>query len=400
MNDAVLKGDLQFVSLPDVLQLLGSNCATGSLHISCKYAQSAAVIYFDKGTPIQAVSGELTDLEAIYSLFAWSEGVFEFRQPHIYRNHTPMDRRIQKNPMEIILEGLRLLDDGHIQPLKPVTIEHVSEEAGGILTELPVIQGTPVEYMDIVAEDMFHDGDKIVSEGKHGNWIWVILEGQVDIVKEMPHGHVSIVRVGPGGFIGSLLSFLFEGNIRSATVIARGDVQLGVLNSQRLCSEYALMSAELKRLLISIDRRLRQITNKVVEIRNNPVVSDAVNAKLSLLWKQGRARNELYEILNGSAFAVHTAGNDHRILCELHQGDFFGSTGFIDIGQGPDMASILATKELKVRQVDSDMLRDELERLSPTFQNLVHHISLCISITSMLACGCSIPAHCRKARFQ
>ena len=94
----VLSGDLDFFALADLLQVLGSNGSSGTLRLTNSYSPDPGFIYFEKGNPINAVNNKLTGVGAIYSLFGWMDGKFEFSvgEPGCGKN-------ISKNRMEIIL---------------------------------------------------------------------------------------------------------------------------------------------------------------------------------------------------------------------------------------------------------------------------------------------------------
>ncbi len=76
MGDFVLAGNMDFLSLGDVLQLLGSNSSTGFLRIRSKFAQEPCLIYFINGNPVNASAGPLTGLDAVNALFGWVDGEF------------------------------------------------------------------------------------------------------------------------------------------------------------------------------------------------------------------------------------------------------------------------------------------------------------------------------------
>ena len=131
-------------------------------------------------------------------------------------------------------------------------------ESKTVSGKLPLIKGPLVDYSYVVDEEGFYDGDEIVQEGNHGDWIWVILEGTAEIRKETKGGPIEILRIGDGAFLGSVAALLSGGRVRNATVKAVGNVQLGMLDSQLLANELANVSAEFKSLLTSIDSRLKQ----------------------------------------------------------------------------------------------------------------------------------------------
>ena len=61
-TNAVLAGQLKFLNLGDVLQLLGSNGVSGVLRIMSRYAQEPGVVYLDKGSLIYPQSGTVDPL--------------------------------------------------------------------------------------------------------------------------------------------------------------------------------------------------------------------------------------------------------------------------------------------------------------------------------------------------
>jgi len=255
-----LSGNLSFLNLGELIQLLGTTAASGTLRISNEFVADAGLIFFDKGNPINAANGSLDGLEAIYSLFGWIDGRFEFVQEEISSK-----KLINKSRMEIILDGLRMLDEGQIEQIGSTQPQsEVSEMQSEDLQQpaaktdtLPLIKGPLVDYTYVVDEEGFYDGDEIVQEGNHGDWIWVILEGVAEIVKDSPRGPVKMLRIGDGAFLGSVASLLAGDNVRSATVVASGNIQLGMLDSQLLASELANLSADYKSLIKSLDVRLR-----------------------------------------------------------------------------------------------------------------------------------------------
>ena len=259
-------GNLNFLNLGEVLQLLGTNGGSGILRIISKYAAEPGVVYIEKGNPINATNGSITGLDAIYSLFGWTEGQFEFSQDKV-----TCDKTITKSRMEIILDGLRMLDEGKIERLGSSSAKQKSQESRAISGDLPFIKGPLVDYSYVVDEEVFYNGDEIVREGNHGNWVWVILEGTAEILKESTNGPLRIARIGDGAFLGSVASLLAGDNVRSATVVAVGNVQLGMLDSQQLTGELASLSADFRGLINSIDLRLRQVTDMAMEIHSNKV---------------------------------------------------------------------------------------------------------------------------------
>ena len=382
-NKIVLAGNLDFLSLADIFQLLGANGSSGILRIMSRYSPEVGIVYFTKGNPINGSIGNLKGLDAVYSFFGWTRGEFEFRQEPVN-----VARVITQSRMEVILNALKMLDDGLIKNLgyvgvnKALSWNNSEKEAAKT-----IIRGPLVDYMHVVDEEEFYEGERIVEEGKHGNWIWIILEGQVDIVKESAKGPLTILKIGDGAFVGSLDSLMTRGSRRSASAIARGNVQLGVLDSQRLSREYTAMSSQLKNIMTSLDRRLKRVTERHVETSIIPNMAEYPLKDVRPLISQGQTEKKMFKIINGKAFIVRQTDHGMMLLSELGHGDYFGNIPFVDIGHEPYSASVFASQELETIQVDVENLQQEYEQLSLTFRNIVTNLGTCISATSMIMCN-------------
>ena len=372
-------GDLNFLNLGELLQLLGTSGGSGILRIISKHAPEPGLIYVEKGNPINATMASQSGLDAIYSLFGWTEGQFEF-----VREDVSCDKTITKSRMEIILDGLRMLDEGKVEKLGPPSAEK-AQESQTKSGDLPLIKGPLVDYSYVVDEEVFYNGDEIVREGNHGNWVWVILEGTAEIVKDSSNGPMRMLRIGDGAFLGSIASLLAGDNVRSATVVAVGNVQLGMLDSQQLTSELASLSADYRGLVKSLDFRLRQVTNMAVEISSNSgKFDDFIQGKKPVI-KQGQNEERLFKIRNGEAFIARESENHHTPLLRLQEGDYFGNIPFIDMGHEPHSASVYGSPDLKLSAVDSQTLQEEHDKISSTLKNIIQHLTTCISVTTVVA---------------
>jgi CRP-like cAMP-binding protein len=386
MNESVvLSGSLAFLSLGDIIQLLGSSGSTGVLRLISRYAPDPGFIYFIEGNPVNAQSGNMEGLDALYSLFGWVNGSFEFTREAILA-----DKQISKSRMGIILEGMKLLDDGHTKKIGPASTADNAADIKRSLSRTAIVKGPLVDYMYVVDEEDFFDGEHIVEEGKHGSWIWVILEGVVDIVKEVGAATVPIIRIGDGSFIGSMASFLLQGHIRTATAVAVGNVQLGVLDSQRLAQEYAGMSLEFRTFLTSLDKRLKQLSDRIVEYHEGTVQTDEVLKDKKALIRQGQpAEQQLFVVKQGRASVVRNTETGPVVLCHLYKGDFFGHVPFLHLGLEPEGASIYSSDNIKIAKVEAVSLQNEYNRLSTTFKNIVDNIASCVSVTADIVCSSS-----------
>ena len=380
-NGTALNGRLSFLSLGELLQLIGNNGGSGVLQIISKYAPQPGQIYIANGDPVDAVNGERSGTDALFSLFGWTDGEFTFNEEKVDKKNV-----INKNRMEIILDGSRMVDDGKIEKLGPVSFKKVDKAGAGKEKTLPVIKGPFVDYMYVVDEEEFFEGTEIISEGSYGNWIYVILEGQVEISKETDSGPVKILRLSDGAYVGNIAAFLTEDTKRNTTVTAVGRVQLGMLDSQRLVNEYAGMSAEMRAVVTSLDNRLKKITDSVALIQSgNDGVGKILKGKKAII-EQGKNEERVFTITGGSATIARKTEAGNVPLVELASGDFFGHLPFVKMGHEPHSASVFASKDLKIAPLNADKLVKEHEGISASFRNITEHLAICISVTTMIAC--------------
>ena len=330
-------------------------------------------------------------LEAIYALFGWLAGRFEFSQEAV-----SCEKTINKSRMEIILDGLRMLDEGKIEKLDAPDGDQVVISNGAdsktdqpskkrhAAGEIPIINGPLVDYSYVVDEESFYDGDEIVQEGNHGDWIWVVLEGTAEIVKQSSRGPVKILGISDGAFLGSMSALLSGNNVRSATAKAAGNVQLGMLDTQLLTSQLAPCSTEMKNMIKTLDNRLREATNMAVEIYQSKRKITGILSNRRQVMKQGQREKRLFRIREGSAVVAQEINGATIPLVMLRPGDFFGSLPFLNLGQEPHSAAVYATSDLKIQAVDTDKLTDEHDRLPSMLRNLIAHQATCISVTSLV----------------
>jgi len=379
---AQLEGDLSFLSLADLLQLFGSNGSTGVLRISSRYVSEPGIIYMSDGNPIDARCDVKTGLDAVYSLFGWTEGRFRFT-----RESVSGVNKINQSRMELVMNGVKMLDDGQIKRLGPASQLAIH---GGGKDSMPAITGPFVDYSHVVDEEEFRDGQEIVKQGKHGIWIWVILEGVVEIIKETDRGPLKILKIGEGAFIGSLASLITGDNVRSATTLAVGNVQLGVLDSQHLFSEFSRMSREFKGVLMSLDKRLKQSTESAVDMfLGNDRGIETLFGREPFINQGDHGKQFFFKIINGDATVIRSVDDNRVALSHLKPGDFIGNLPFLDVGQEPNSAGVYGSGDLKTQPINVDSLRQEYEQLSPTVKNMIENVATCIAATSVVACEIS-----------
>lgn len=103
-----IRGSLSEASLPDVLQLLAMGKKTGCLGLT--FANNFGYIYFAEGriTHASIVNRGLPTEEAVYVLFTWTQGVFNFEPGVVPEEGVELD---SIDPQSLMLEGARRVDE-------------------------------------------------------------------------------------------------------------------------------------------------------------------------------------------------------------------------------------------------------------------------------------------------
>jgi CRP-like cAMP-binding protein len=379
MTNIVFSGKLEFLDLAELIQLIGNNGFSGVLRLQSMHHPVPGFIYFINGNPVESDIGSFSGLEALNTLFGWQAGDFIFSN-----ERTSKKRVIHKNRMEIILDGLRMVDDGKTKIDKSQSDLSAQTKKGEAPLKMPEVKGPPVDYIYVVDEESFSDGDVIAKEGRHGGWLWVVLEGMVEIVKETKNGDMVILRLSEGAFVGSFASFLPGDHVRSAAAIARGHVQLGVLDAPRLAGEYAGLSPGFRRFVISMDNRLKEVTARLIDIREKKTIVSGAPKGLAPFSLEGERKGGLFAIKKGKVAVVRHTDYGHILLANLSLGDSFGHVPFLEIGHEPYTASIYSSPDLEIEPLDSMAFQHEYHRQSTTMKNLLEHVSACIAITTQL----------------
>ncbi len=146
--------------------------------------------------------------------------------------------------------------------------------------------------LSIVNEVQFKAGDYIFKEGSYGDWIYVILSGQVEISKYC-RGEKVLIEILKEGDVFGEMSFV-DKTPRSASAIARGNVSLGIVDRDLLDHEYNKLSQDMRLVFRALVKRLRETTNKIDAFSGR---QDQRAAKpLYIQFKSGRDFTKAYAV--------------------------------------------------------------------------------------------------------
>lgn len=381
-NTIVFSGSLLFLSLADVFQLLGGNNCTGKLTLRSQYSADVGIVYFLDGNPVNAYCGMMKGLDAVNALFGWTDGKYAFSEEEI----TGVEPDIKKNMMEIVMDAARLLDDGKIARVGPDQLNQKDmEETGPDGTQMDFmhpIKGPMVDYRYVTLEKSYPDGSTIVKEGEHGKWLWAISEGTVKITKQTSRGAINLARLGEGCFIGTISSFIYGKYERSATAIAEGNVQLCILDAEALHREYTALSPDFRKILLSLDNRLKLINENAVGAYIGSYSKGLPEDKV--LEDRFQSNTDLYIIRAGTADIIGKGPKGDVNLMSLGIDDVFGRIPFMSFGHEPLAASVMTSTSFEADILDSRALHQEYDNLSHMFRNFVFGTATNISMTTKL----------------
>jgi hypothetical protein len=138
-----LEGDLSDMPMPQILQAMAMNQATGKLEVVGDDATGD--IYFERGIPTHAATPAEYGDDAIRELVAWEKGSYKF-----HTNQTTTMRSVEKRLPNIVAEGIQLLDQKRLLKQNGLTYESylIRKHKGLSETEfkLMLTKGAPLDY--------------------------------------------------------------------------------------------------------------------------------------------------------------------------------------------------------------------------------------------------------------
>ncbi len=115
------------------------------------------------------------------------------------------------------------------RPKTRVEIEMVNVKELGCSTLFEGFEERELQQIaELASERAYDDGATVLAQGDLGRDLFVILEGEVDVVRELRDGEQTLVaRYGPGDFFGERAAMMTGS--RTASVVARGELRCAVL---------------------------------------------------------------------------------------------------------------------------------------------------------------------------
>jgi hypothetical protein len=134
------------------------------------------------------------------------------------------------------------------------------------LRGIQIFEGLSVSELAAIAsvteETVYDKGAIIIREGEPGETMYMMVSGEVSVLKGQEEGHeIELDRMGPGDYFGEMA--LFEDQVRSATIRAEEETRLLVLHKREfgeIVREYPQIALHICK---ELSNRLRKLHAKV-----------------------------------------------------------------------------------------------------------------------------------------
>ncbi len=170
---------------------------------------------------------------------------------------------LKSSPDALIRESAleALIQFGEVKPMN--TLQTVSTlERVLLLREVPIFADLSPEDLQQVAgianEKWYPNSTTIFNQGDEGNEMFIIVDGQVQVVRSANGKDQTLAQRGPGEFVGEMA--IIESVPRSATLVTQGEVRLLAIegeNFKQILRERPEVSLAV---LQSLSRRLREMS--------------------------------------------------------------------------------------------------------------------------------------------
>ena len=108
---------------------------------------------------------------------------------------------------------------------------------------------------------VYEDGDYLMKQGAEGDCMFVIQQGQVEVVREQDGKEVRLAIRGEGDFVGEMA--IFERELRMASVRALGQVRALTVDKRNVLRRFQEDPSLAFRIVETMSRRLRELSAQV-----------------------------------------------------------------------------------------------------------------------------------------
>jgi flavin-dependent dehydrogenase len=142
-----------------------------------------------------------------------------------------------------------------------------------LLQESSNAQITEVDAMNVGAlGKVYQDGETIIRQGEIGDCMYVVQDGQVEVVRDTGNGEIQLTTLGKNEFFGEMA--IFDHEIRSATVRAMGTTRILTIDHKNFLRRIHEDPSLAYRIMEVMSNRVRRLSEDVTHLRQVPSVLD------------------------------------------------------------------------------------------------------------------------------
>lgn len=116
---------------------------------------------------------------------------------------------------------------------------------------------------------VYADGEVLIRQGEVGDAMFVIQQGEAEILVERDGVETRLRVAGEGEIIGEMA--VFEREVRSATVRALGEMRALTLDKRNFMRQIAEDPSIAFRIVESMSRRIRELSDRIAELESGRV---------------------------------------------------------------------------------------------------------------------------------
>lgn len=118
----------------------------------------------------------------------------------------------------------------------------------------------------------YQDGENIIRQGEKGDCMYIIQEGQVEVLSEKDGHEVRVGLLGAGDFFGEMA--IFEKEVRSATVRSVGHSRVLTIDKKNLLRRAHEDPSLMFHMIKTMSSRIRKLDEELARIKKLTDVLD------------------------------------------------------------------------------------------------------------------------------
>ena len=112
----------------------------------------------------------------------------------------------------------------------------------------------------------YRDGEVIIQQGEVGDCMYVIQEGEVEVIHESEGKEIQLQVHGVGAFLGAMA--IFDRDVRSATVRALGEAKVLTVDKKNLMRRVHEDPSLAFKLIETMSHRIRELVDRVASLES------------------------------------------------------------------------------------------------------------------------------------